>query len=161
MEYYISRAGFANLQQKKKKILETIEFRQQQIGASVKLDNDLRENPEFISLRTELTYVLPRRLSEIEQVLGFCRIIEEMSGLKDSEFDKVQLGARVGILYEDGTTVTYLILGYEETDIDNDIISYLSPIAQSLLGKGVGDYAEINTPGGVIRVKITSVERGL
>lgn len=161
MEYYISRAGFMKLQEKRKQILAMIESRQQQIGASVKLDNDLRENSEFISLRTELSYVLPRRLKEVEQVLGSCRIIEETAGFRKPEFDKVELGARVGLLYEDGTEVTYLILGYEETDIDNDIISYLSPIAQGLMGKREGESVDVKTPGGVIRVKITSVSKGL
>lgn len=161
MDYYVSRAGFTNLWQRRKEILDTIESRQQQLAASVKLDNDLRENPEFIALRNELTYVLPRRLREVEQVLGSCRIIEEVSSFDKLEFDKVVLGARVGLLYEDGTKATFLILGYEETDIDNDAISYLSPMAQSLMGKGVGDSVEVKTPGGVLRVKIVNISKGL
>lgn len=48
-----------------------------------------------------------------------------------------------------------------KADIDTDIISYLSPIAQSLLGKEVGEIVEIKTHGRTIKIKILSVEKGI
>jgi transcription elongation GreA/GreB family factor len=128
------------------------------MGDSVRLDNDPRENPEFMQLRVELTDVLPKRLYEIDRVLGSCRIIEEVIDFVEN---RVTIGCKVVIQYEDGLTIPYIILGYDETDIDNDVISYLSPIAQGLLGKSPNDVLEIIVPSRKIKVKILSVERGI
>ena len=126
------------------------------MGASVAIDNDLRENPEFMQLRTEVTYVLPRKLKEVDTVLNSFQIIEDLEVFRNSKFDKVQLGAKVAVEYEDGIVVPFTILGYEETDADTGAISYLSPIAQGLFGKVAGETAKVKAPARTIRMKILS-----
>ena len=159
--YYLSLNGYRKLRQRRKEIAASIEAKKKQMGESVSIDNDLRENPEFMQLRTDVTYVLPRRLNEIDIVLSSCQIIEDLADFINSKFDKVQLGAKVTVKYEDGTVVPFIILGYNETDIDTDVISYLSPTAQGLLGKSAGETVEIKVPERTIKIKILSVEKGI
>lgn len=111
--YYLSRKGYQRLLQKRKEIVTSIETKKKQMGESVSVDNDLRENPEFMQLRTEVTYVLPRKLNEVDIVLSSCQIIEDLANLMNSKFDKVQLGAKVVVEYENSIVVPFTILGYE------------------------------------------------
>lgn len=159
--YYLSRKGYKKLLKKREDIVASIETKKKQMGASVALDNDLRENPEFMQLGTEVTYVLPRKLNEVDSVLSSFQIIEDLKGFRNSKFDKVQLGAKVSVEYEDGIVVPFTILGYEENDFDTDTISYLSPVAQGLFGKAVGETVEIKAPARIIRMKILSIEKGI
>lgn len=161
MEYFISKKGFQELQQKRENLIKELEKCRWEMGESVKRDNDLRENPEFMSLRVEVMYTLPQKLQEIECVLNSCKIIEETGNFKKSNFDKVSLGSKVTLQDKDGNTLSYLILGYEETDIENHIISYLSSLAQNLIGKGIGNIVVINTTKGEIKTKITRIEKGI
>lgn len=131
------------------------------MGESIALDNDLRENPEFMQLRTEVNYVLPRKLEEINGIIKSCKIIEETREYVEAKFDKAQLGAKVTVQYDDGTVIPFTILGYDEGDLDTNTISYLSPIARGLFGKRAGDRIEIKTPDGIIKVEILSVEKGI
>ena len=159
--YYLSRKGYQRLLQKKEEIIISIKAKKKQMGASVAIDNDLRENSEFMQLRTEVTYVLPRKLKEIDDVLNSFQIIEDLEIFRSSKFDMVQLGAKVFVEYEDGTVVPFTILGYEENNVDTNAISYLSLLAQGILGKVVGETVEIEVPAKIIRMKILSIEKGI
>lgn len=159
--HYLSRNGYNRLQQKKQELLDSIKAKKKQMGISVSIDNDLRENSEFMQLRTEVTYVLPKKLDEVNFILSSCQIIEDMTSFIYSQFNKVQLGARVTVQYQDGKIVSFTILGYDEADFDRNIISYLSPLAQSLMGRVVGDEVEVDVPGKPISVKILNIEKGI
>lgn len=66
----------------------------------------------------------------------------------------VAFGRRVTFEREDGRTQSFRIVGEDEADPAKGAVSYISPLAQALLGKGVGDVAEVN--GG--EVEITAVD---
>lgn len=159
--HYLSRNGYQRLQQKKQELLDSIKAKKKQMGDSVAIDNDLRENSEFMQLRTEVTYVLPKKLDEVDFILRSCQIIEDMPSFIYSQFNKVQLGAKVTVQYQDGRVVSFTILGYDEADFDKNIISYLSPVAQSLIGGVVSDEIEVEVPGKPIRVRILNIEKGI
>ena len=68
-------------------------------------------------------------------------------------------GATVDLLnMENNTEVTYQIVGEEEADIDQGLISVASPIARALIGKEEGEIAGVNAPGGVIEYEILEVK---
>jgi transcription elongation factor GreA len=71
---------------------------------------------------------------------------------------KVIFGATVTILNLDTEEeVTYRIVGDDEADIKNNLISVNSPIARGLVGKEVDDVVNITTPSGVVEFEITEV----
>ena len=62
----------------------------------------------------------------------------------DLSLDTVQFGRSVTFEREDGRRQTYAIVGEDEADPASGTVSYISPLAQALLGKACGDIAEIN-----------------
>lgn len=72
---------------------------------------------------------------------------------------KVIFGATVTILNLDtDQEITYRIVGEDEADIKNNLISVGSPIARGLIGKSLDDVVNIQTPKGVIEYEISAVE---
>jgi transcription elongation factor GreA len=58
---------------------------------------------------------------------------------------------------ESGDEMTYQIVGEDEADIKNNMISISSPIARALIGKSEGDVTEVQTPGGIRELEILEV----
>jgi len=98
---------------------------------------DLRENAEY-HMAKDNQKVLMRRKADHEKALG------EVQGtdFKNVEPDAVKIGTIV-TLESDGEKRQMTILGAWDSDPDNDVISYLSEMAQSLLGATVGDTVEV------------------
>ena len=71
---------------------------------------------------------------------------------------KVVFGATVDVADEEtGDEMTYQIVGEDEADIKNNMISIGSPIARALIGKEEGDVAEVKTPGGLRSLEIVEI----
>jgi transcription elongation factor GreA len=102
---------------------------------------DLSENAEYQTAREEQDR-LETRVSELEHVLQSVQIIK-----KPKSDGQVRLGSSVK-LKDGGSPLSYQIVGTIEADPSNGKISDESPIGKALLGKKVGDKAEIKTPGG-------------
>jgi len=72
--------------------------------------------------------------------------------------DRVKFGATVKLVDEDTEEEkTYQIVGEPEADVRSGRVSVTSPIARALMGKGVGDTVEVNTPGGGKSYEIVDV----
>jgi transcription elongation factor GreA len=70
----------------------------------------------------------------------------------------VIFGATVDVADEEtGDELTYQIVGDDEADIKNNMISISSPIARALIGKVEGDVAEVQTPGGLRSLEIVKI----
>lgn len=115
---------------------------------------DLRENHEYKAAK-ETQKVLMRRKGELERDLGRARGTD----FANPRIDVVSPGCRVGVveLQRDHHEV-FTILGAWDFDLDQGIISYLSPIAQNLLNKGVGEEVEFEFDGVLNRYRIKSIE---
>ena len=73
--------------------------------------------------------------------------------------DKVTFGTSVGLADEEtDEETTYHIVGPYEADISKGMISTSSPIARAVIGKAVGDSAEVQSPGGTKSFEIISIE---
>ncbi|RID85225.1 transcription elongation factor GreA [Peribacillus asahii] len=115
---------------------------------------DLSENSEYDSAKDEQAFV-EGRITTLENMIRNAKIIEE----SDLDSDTVSLGKSVTFIeLPDGDEETYTIVGSAEADPFEGKISNDSPIAQSLIGKKVGDQVTVQTPGGEMQVKITSVQ---
>jgi transcription elongation factor GreA len=122
--------------------------------AEARAHGDLKENAEYHAAREQQSFI-EGRIAEIESKLSNAQIIDpatlETGG-------KVVFGATVDLIDEDtGKEVTYQIVGEDEADIKQGLISIGSPIARALIGKEEGDYAQVQAPGGVREYEVVAV----
>jgi len=115
---------------------------------------DLRENFEYKAAKEEQAMLL-RRKTEMADMLAKVRIID-LTNLKTNQ---VSLGTSVKFRKIDGDTEkTVRIMGIWDTDVENGIVSYLSPLAKGLIGKKIGEEVTIDVKGTVHTYKIISIE---
>jgi transcription elongation factor GreB len=98
-----------------------------------------------------------RRLREIDRRIRFLTSRLEAAQVVDpaqTQSDKIQFGATVEILDEEGKKKTYSIVGVDEVDTAKGHISWQSPIGKSLLGKECGDEVTIQAPAGIMVYEI-------
>ena len=114
---------------------------------------DLSENADYISAKEEQGF-LEGRILELEQILKNVIIIDESAQTREL----VDIGAHVTVQEDEYPEDTYYLVGPKEADPKNGRISYESPIGKALIGHRVGDVVSADTPGGTIRLKITSIQ---
>lgn len=115
---------------------------------------DLSENSEYDSAKDEQAFV-ESRIAQLENMIRYAVIIEN----DEEASDIVQLGKTVKFVeLPDGDEEEYQIVGSAEADPFEGRISNDSPMAQSLLGKKVGEEVTVATPGGELDVRITEVK---
>ncbi|GAA0785191.1 MULTISPECIES: transcription elongation factor GreA [Pseudomonadati] len=123
--------------------------------ASARELGDLKENAEYHAAREEQG-ICEARIRDIEGKLSNAQIIDVT---KIENTGRVIFGTTVAILnIETDAEVTYRIVGDDEADIKQNLISVNSPIARGLIGKNEGDEVGIATPGGITDYEIISVE---
>ncbi len=115
---------------------------------------DLRENHEYKAAK-EQNRLLMLRKAELESQLLRARGTD----FGDANPNAVGIGTRVRVT-ELGRqhSETFTILGAWDLDVEQRVVSYLSPLAQSLLGKKVGDEAELELEGQPARYRVESIE---
>jgi transcription elongation factor GreA len=116
---------------------------------------DLSENAEYDAAK-EAQGMLEMKISKLEDTIRNARIIDE-SRLDTS---KVLILSHVTIRnLNNNATMKYCVVPESEADLKNGKLSVNSPIAKGLLGKRMGDVAEIKVPAGVISFEILEVAR--
>jgi transcription elongation factor GreA len=149
---FLTRAGHEKLEQELHH-LRTV--RRQQVARRLHealREGDLLENAELEDARNEQSFVEGRILT-LETMLGNAVIIEE-----EGPRDTVGLGSHVTVVEGDGPPETYHIVGSAEADPIQGLISNESPLGQALMGRKVGETAEVNAPDGVLAFRITGIE---
>lgn len=136
--------------------METVERPKisQQI-AEARDKGDLSENAEYDAAK-EAQGLLEMRISKLKNVLANARIID------DSEMDtsKALILSKVKIKnLKNNAEVEYTLVAENEADLKSKKISVESPIGKGLLGKSVGDTADVQTPGGIIQFEILEISR--
>lgn len=115
--------------------------------AEAREHGDLKENAEYHAAREQQGFC-EGRIQEIEGKLGNAQIIDVT---KMANNGKVIFGATVQLVNADtDEEVTYRIVGDDEANIKEGLISVNSPIARGLIGKEVDDSVSITTPGGKV-----------
>ncbi|MBE9491325.1 MAG: transcription elongation factor GreA [Bacteroidetes bacterium] len=116
---------------------------------------DLSENAEYVAAK-DAQGLLEMRIAKLQEEASQVRIIDESK----MDTTKVLLLSIVKIKNLDNEKVmTYTLSPENEADIKSNKISINSPIAQGLLGKSVGDKAEIQVPSGKIMFEIIEITR--
>lgn len=122
--------------------------------AEARSHGDLSENAEYHAAREQQGFI-EGRIKEIEARLSTAEVID-VAQLQAS--DRVVFGATVELEDQDsGGAVSYQIVGEDEADIRNGRISFASPIARALIGKRIGEVAEVAAPGRTCSYEIMAV----
>ena len=116
---------------------------------------DLKENAEYHAAREEQG-LNEARIRELEDVLGTSQVVEyKQMGVED----RVIFGSTVTIKdIENDEIKKYQIVGDAEADIENNTISFTTPMARALLKKELGEFIEVHTPGGDKEFEIINIE---
>lgn len=123
--------------------------------AEAREHGDLKENAEYHAAREQQGFC-EGRIQEIEGKLGNAQIIDVT---KMPNNGKVIFGATVTLVNNDtDEEVTYRIVGDDEANIKDGLISVNSPIARGLIAKEVDDTVTIKTPGGNVEFDIIEVQ---
>ena len=122
--------------------------------SEARAQGDLSENAEYEAAKDKQGFV-EGRIKELESKLAAAQIIEP--GTLDAG-GKVVFGTTVDLEDTDsGAKVIYQIVGDDEADLKQGLISISSPIARALIGKEAGDVAEVQAPGGLRHWEIVGV----
>lgn len=157
--YFLSRKGLAALHFQQNSLIDDLSESTRAMGRSASLDNDLRENPEFMQLRTRVTYEIPAKLAEIQAVLSTHVLIEKTEAVQANIFDEVLPGMEVQVESQEGQTRKFSIMGYGEGNPTHGVISYLSPVGTALLYKEVGDEVYLPNNGKQVSYEIVKITR--
>ncbi len=152
-KFQITKKGYEQLKEKlhnlknieRPKIINAI--------ATARELGDLKENAEYHSAKEKQGFI-EAQISDYENKISRAEVIDisKLSG------KKVAFGATIDLEnLDNGKKITYKIVSDFEADIDNGLISSISPVARSLIGKEIGDEVEIKTPGGIISYEILEV----
>ena len=122
--------------------------------AEARSHGDLSENAEYHAAREQQSFI-EGRISEIEKRLANAEVID-VARLQPS--NRVVFGATVDLEdQDDGSHITYQIVGEDEADIRRGLISVGSPIARALVGKSKGDLIEVDVPAGRRNYEIIAI----
>jgi transcription elongation factor GreA len=122
--------------------------------SEARAQGDLSENAEYEAAKDKQGFI-EGRILEIEAMLAAAQVIDPAT--LDAE-GRVVFGSTVDLEDEDsGAKVTYQIVGDDEADLKLGLISISSPIARALIGRIVGDVAEVRAPGGVRHYEVMAV----
>ncbi len=116
---------------------------------------DLSENAEYDAAK-EAQGLLEAKIAKLENVVANARIID------DSEIDdsKVYILSTVKIKnVSNGMEMQYTLVAENEADLKEKKISVESPIGKGLLGKAVGEIADIQTPNGIMKFEVIEISR--
>jgi transcription elongation factor GreA len=122
--------------------------------ATAREHGDLKENAEYHAAREQQSFI-EGRVKDIEGKLSHAEIIDvsRLSG------ERIVFGATVNLAEEEtGDEVTYQIVGEDEANIKENLISITSPIARALIGKNIGDIATVIAPSGEKEYEILDVK---
>lgn len=114
---------------------------------------DLSENAEYDAAK-DAQGLLELKIAKLEQVVGNARVLD------NSKMDVSKVGVLSTVKIKNvknGMTVSYTLVSEEEANLKENKISTASPFGKGLLGKKVGDIAQINAPAGVIEFEVLDI----
>jgi transcription elongation factor GreA len=121
--------------------------------AEAREKGDLKENAEYDAAK-EAQGLLEAKIARLEGQIATARIVDENS----VDTSKVSILTKVRLMnLSTKKEVTYKIVSEKEADLKAGKISVTSPIGKGLLGKQIGDIAEVIVPAGVLKFKVEEI----
>lgn len=116
---------------------------------------DLSENAEYDAAK-DAQGMLELKIAKMEEMLSNARLVDESK--LDNSKALVLSTVKIKNLAND-QTMTYKLVTESEADLKSGKISVSSPIGKGLLGKSVGEVAEVQVPSGTLKLKIVEISR--
>ena len=116
---------------------------------------DLSENAEYDAAK-EAQGMLEMKISKMEDIMANARLIDE----SQLDLSKVLVLSKVKIKnLNNKMEMNYILVAESEADLKTGKISVNSPIGKGLLGKKIGEVAEVSVPNGTLKFEIMSINR--
>ncbi|CAI8367013.1 MAG: Transcription elongation factor GreA [Owenweeksia sp. TMED14] len=152
---YYTPEGFKNLKDELEQLRSIDRPSISRQIAEARDKGDLSENAEYHAAK-EAQSLLELKIAKLEDVMANARIVDE------TQFDnsKVLILSKVSLKnISNSMELSYTLVAEAEADLIAGKISVSSPIGQGLLGKVVGDIAEIQVPNGMMKLEILRISR--
>ena len=150
---YLSQEGYDNLKMELQNLKSVDRPRVINQISEARDKGDLSENAEYDAAK-EAQGLLEARIAKLENDVANARVLDH----EDMDTSTVHLLTKVTIKNTaNGMEMTYAIVSEAEADLAAKKISVTSPIGKGLLGKAVGDIADIEVPNGVIHFEIIEI----
>lgn len=152
---YYTAEGLKKLRDELQQLKDVERVKASKSIAEARDKGDLSENAEYDAAK-EAQGMLEMRISKLEETLAGARLIDEsqLDTTKALVLSKVKIKNQ-----SNGMELSYLLVADGEADLAAGKISVNSPIGKGLLGKSVGDIAEIQVPNGIIKFEILEISR--
>lgn len=152
---YYTPEGLKKLRDKLNQLKDIERPKASQAIAEARDKGDLSENAEYDAAK-EAQGLLEMKISKLEETLSNARVIDE----SQLDTSKVLVLSKVKIKNQtNGMEMTYTLVAESEANLAAGKISVNSPIGKGLLGKTVGEVAEIQVPNGVMKFDILEITR--
>jgi transcription elongation factor GreA len=152
---YYTLEGLKKLKDELNQLRDVERPKASQAIAEARDKGDLSENAEYDAAK-EAQGLLEMRISKMEEVVSNARVIDE----SQLDTSKALVHSLVKIKNKtNGSEMTYKLVAQSEADIKTGKISVESPIGKGLLGKKVGDTAEISVPNGTMEFEVLEIWR--
>lgn len=152
---YYTAEGLKKLREELEHLKSIERPKASQAIAEARDKGDLSENAEYDAAK-EAQGLLEMRIAKMEELVANARLIDE----SQLDLSKVLVLSTVKIKNQtNGMEMKYTLVAESEADLKSGKISVTSPIGKGLLGKSVGEIAEINVPNGVLKVEILEITR--
>ncbi len=152
---YYTEEGLNKLKAELDQLRDVERPKASQAIAEARDKGDLSENAEYDAAK-EAQGMLELRISKLEEVVSNARLIDE----SQLDTSKVLVHSTVKLKNQaNGAEMTYKLVAQSEADLKAGKISVDSPIGKGLLGKKVGDVAEIQVPNGSVKFEILEISR--
>lgn len=152
---YYTQEGFNRLKEKLQDLRTKGRAEIARQIAEARDKGDLSENAEYDAAK-DAQGLLELEISKLEELMANARILDETN----IDTSKVSILSHVKIRNAaNKMEVTYILVAEEEADLKQNKISVKSPIGSGLLGKKVGEKADINTPRGKMSFEILDISR--
>jgi transcription elongation factor GreA len=150
---YLSQEGYDNLKTELQNLKSVDRPRVINQISEARDKGDLSENAEYDAAK-EAQGLLEARIAKLENDVANARVLDH----QDMDTSTVHLLTKVTIKnMASGMEMTYAIVSEAEADLAAKKISVTSPIGKGLLGKAVGDIADIEVPNGIIHFEIIKI----
>ena len=152
---YYTAEGLKKLRDELRQLKDVERPRASQAIAEARDKGDLSENAEYDAAK-EAQGMLEMKISKLEETLSGARLIDE----SQLDTSKVLVLSTVKIKNQtNGMEMTYTLVADGEADLASGKISVNSPIGKGLLGKSVGEVAEVQVPNGVMKFDVLEISR--
>ena len=152
---YYSPEGLKKLKDELQQLEQVERPRVTQEIADARDKGDLSENAEYHAAKEEQSH-LETKIAKLKNVVANARILDE----SQLDTSKILIHSNVKLKNTtNGMEFNYRLVADSETDVRNGKLSVNSPIGKGLLGKKVGEIAEIKVPSGIMKFEIVEISR--